>query len=128
MTVRSVIPTLLAGIVACAALVSACEGADCAGVGRAAFEITVLDARSSASLTDSVVVYVFQLPELVRVDSATRQIEPGRYPAAFDHSGRFNVIVERPGYFPWTTENRQVIEKCSVETVFLTARLLPRSS
>jgi len=119
---------VIAVVVAFTSLAAACDGGDCAGVGRPAFEVTVLDARTGAPITDSVVVYVFQLPDLARVDSATRQSAPGRIPAADERSGRFNVVVERPGYFPWTAENRQVIEKCSVETVFLTARLLRRGT
>jgi hypothetical protein len=99
---------------------------DCAGVGRPAFEVTVVDAGTGASLSDSATVYVFQLPELIRVDSATRQMSEGRIWTS-DRKGRFKVVVERPGYYPWTAENREVRGECSTETVFLTARLIPRA-
>ena len=108
-----------------AAVLTACNG-DCAGVGRPAFEVTVLDARTGASVADGATVYLFKLPELIRVDSATLQHAEGRIWTS-DLQGRFNVVVERPGYYPWTTENRQVGGECSTETVFLTARLVPRA-
>ena len=89
------------------AFVASCRG-DCAGVGRPAFEVSVVDARTGASITDSAVVYVFQMPDLQRVDSATMQVGPGRIWATLDESGRFNVVVERPGYYAWSAENRLV--------------------
>jgi hypothetical protein len=100
---------------------------DCAGVGRPAFEVTVVDARTGISVVDSAVVHVFRLPGFVRVDSATREWVPGRIGAAMHQSGRFTVVVERPGYYAWTAENRAVTSNCNyVETVFLTARLVKR--
>lgn len=109
-------------------LLSACHTSeDCAGVGRPAFEVTVLDARTGAPIADGAVIYVFELPSLRRVDSATTQAAQGRIWTE-DRQGRFNVVVERPGYYPWTAEDRRVGGECSTETVFLTARLVPRGS
>ena len=99
---------------------------DCAGIGRPAFEVSVVDARTGASIADSAVVYVFEHPELTRVDSATRQYFPGRI-WTLDRGGTFNVVVERPGYYPWTTQNRKVKSACTTETVFLVARLVRRA-
>jgi len=45
-----------------------------------------------------------------------------------ERTGRFTLIVERSGYFPWTAENRAVTSACSVRTVAPTARLVPRAS
>ena len=116
--------TLLA---ACTAFTAGCEGADCAGVGNPAFSVAVVDARSNAPIADGAVVYVFRLPDLVRVDSVLGRSasEPIR---TSERTGRFNVIVERPGYFPWTAENREVTSVCSVvSTVALSARLVARA-
>jgi hypothetical protein len=117
-----------AGLLAsCGALALGCEGADCAGIGRPAFEVGVVDARSGAPIADSAVVYVFRLPDLVRVDSVLGRSASERIWTS-ERTGRFNVVVERLGYFPWTTENREVTSACSVRTVSLTARLLPRAA
>ena len=105
---------------------AACNDGVCAGVGRPAFEVTVQDARSGASLTDSVRILVHRVPDMGLVDSTAIQIAPGVYWTANDRTGRFTVVVQRPGYLPWTVENQTVTERCSVQTVFLTARLAPR--
>jgi len=116
---------ITAVVLAAAALpLAACHGADCVGVGRPAFEVTVLDARTGASIADSAVVYVYRVPELARVDSSTRQVVPGRIWAATDQSGPLRVVVERPGYLAWTSEDRTVKGGCSVQTIFITARLV----
>lgn len=108
-----------------AASLTACNDGVCAGVGRPAFEVTVQDARTGAPLTDSVRVLVHRLPDLVVIDSAAVQIAPGRYWTE-ERTGRFTVVAQRPGYLPWTIEDQTVTRSCSVETVFLTARLVPR--
>jgi hypothetical protein len=112
-------------LAACGALSAGCQGADCAGVGRPAFEVTVVDARTGTAIADGAVVYVFRLPDLVRVDSVLGRSAAERIWTS-ERTGRFNVVVERLGYFPWTTENREVTSACSVKTVSLTARLVPR--
>lgn len=104
---------------------SGCHG-DCAGVGRPAFGVTVRDARTGAVLTDSVHIYVIRQPELLTVDSTAQQISPGHYWAAEDLTGRFNVVVERAGYYPWTVENQVVSGTCTVQTIELTAELVRR--
>lgn len=108
-------------------LLTSCNDGICAGVGRSAFEVTVVDARTGAALADSAVVYVFRLPELTRVDSAAHR-GPERIWAAMDQSGRFRVVVERPGYLPWSADEQRVTQTCSVNTVFLTARLIRRDT
>ena len=108
-----------------AASLAACNDPVCAGIGRPAFEVTVQDARSGAPLTDSVRILVHRLPEMTVVDSTAIQIVPGLYWTP-ERTGRFTVVVQRPGYLPWTIENQTVTERCSVMTVFLTARLVPR--
>jgi hypothetical protein len=118
---------LRAGAMAAVAGLSACDGGDCAGVGRPAFEVTVLDARSDTPIAAGATVYLFRHPELARVDSVT-----GRYDAeriwTYDATGRFDVLVEKPGYFPWTRENVRVEGECTTETVFLTVRLRRRDA
>ena len=109
-----------------AASLAACNDGVCAGVGRPAFEVTVQDAHTGAPLTDSVRILVHRLPDMAVVDSASRQTAPGRYWAADERTGRFTVVVQRPGYLPWTIENQTVTASCSVLTVFLAARLVPR--
>ena len=107
------------------ALLAACNDGVCAGVGRPAFEVTVADARTGAAIADSAVVHVYRLPGLVRVDSAASR-GPARIAAAIDQTGRFRVVVERPGYLPWSADEQRVTATCSVDTVFLTARLVRR--
>ena len=115
----------LSVLASCMALLTACG--DCAGVGRPAFEINVVDARDGRALTDSLVIYVFQHPELALVDTVSAVSLPGKY-WTLDRTGTFDVIVERPGYFPWSANNQVVKGECSTETRYLTARLIPRSA
>jgi hypothetical protein len=46
--------------------------------------------------------------------------------AGWDDSGIFDVVVEKAGYYPWTSEHVSVEEHCSTETAFLEARLRKR--
>ncbi len=118
-------PRVLAAAIGAASL-AACNDGVCAGVGNPAFEVAVQDARSGAPLTDSVRILVHRLPDMGLVDSVARQIAPGQYSAGGERTGRFTVVVQRPGYLPWTIENQTVTARCSVQTVFLTALLVRR--
>ena len=99
----------------------------CAGVGRPAFEVSVEDAQTQAPIAAGATVYVFRRPELARIDSVTGRADTERIETR-DTKGRFDVVVEKPGYFPWTRENINVGGDCTTETVALTARLRRRDA
>lgn len=126
MTRRTFRAAMIAATGATGALLSACASGDCAGVGRPAFEVTVLDALTDAPIAAGATVYLFRRPELARVDSVTARSDGERI-WTYDATGRFDVLVEKPGYYPWTRENVQVKGECTTETVFLTVRLRRRA-
>jgi len=105
-----------------------CNG-DCAGVGNPAFSITVLDDASGRAAATGATLYVFRRPDLSLVDSVASQ-DTLRILAAWDQEGRFDVLLEKDGYWPWTENNVLVEthESCSTKTVHLMARLRRRST
>jgi hypothetical protein len=109
-------------------LLTACKNEDCLGTGQPAFEVTVVDARTGTPIADSAVVYVFELPGLRLVDSVSAGYVLDTRIVTTDRRGLFTVVVERPGYYPWSAEDRKVGGDCSTETVLLTARLVRRGA
>jgi len=107
---------------------TACEG-DCAGVGRPAFSIDVVDAATGRAAATGATVYVFQRPDLSLV-AAVASEDTVRILAAWDQSGRFDVLLEKAGYWPWTRNNVLVEthSSCTTRTVHLIARLRARST
>ena len=106
----------------------ACNG-DCAGVGSPAFSIDVLDDATGRAAATGSTVYVFRRPDLTLVDSVEAQ-DTLRILAAWDQTGRFDVLLEKAGYWPWTQNNGLVetYSTCTTKTVALTARLRRRST
>jgi len=100
---------------------------DCAGVGRPAFEVTVLENSTGVPAASGATLFVFKRPDYRLVDSAMAQ-DSLRIDAAWDEEGRFDLLLERPDYWPWTVNNVAVTTEsnCSIKTVFLIARLRRR--
>ena len=104
-----------------------CKG-DCAGVGAPAVDVTVVDAETGTSIAAGATLYLFRTGQAVRADSVTGGPRSMTLLAGWDDEGQFDVVVERPGYFPWTANGVRVDGDCTTETAFLTARLRPRPS
>jgi len=106
-------------------LLGACG--DCAGVGAPSFEITVRDSRTGHPLTDSVTIAVLRVSDQVPLRGYPDVVGTGRF--LFEEKrGTFDVIVERPGYYPWVSNARRVKGDCTIETVHITASMIPRST
>jgi hypothetical protein len=73
------------------------------------------------------VVYVFRRRDLARVDSVLGGADDQRI-ETLDAKGRFDVVVEKSGYYPWTRQDLAVGGDCSTNTVALTASLLRRTA
>ena len=113
---------LLVGLIAC--------NSDCAGVGRPAFSIDVLDDVNGLPAARGSTVYVFRRPDMVQVDAVQGSENSQRILAAWDQSGRFDVLLEKAGFWPWT-QNNVLVEThstCTTKTVNLTARLRLRTT
>lgn len=109
-----------------AAWLSGCG--DCAPVGRPAFSITVLDHETGAAAASEATVYVFRRPDFTLVDAALA-LDTLRILAAWGgQEGRFDVLLEKSGYWPWSAQNISVGSdaSCSTVTVNLTARIRRR--
>lgn len=107
---------------------TACGG-DCAGVASPAFSIDVVDAVTGRAAATGATVYVFRRPDLSLVDAVASE-DTLRILAAWDQSGRFDVLLEKAGYWPWT-QNNVLVEthaSCTTRTVHLIARLRVRST
>ena len=117
-----VIVLLLAGPLAC--------NGDCAGVGRPAFSIDVLDDVNGLPAAQGATVYVFRRPDMVLVDVVQGTENSQRIVAAWDQNGRFDVLLEKAGFWPWTQNNVLVetYSTCTTRTVNLTARLRLRTT
>ena len=113
---------LLAGPIAC--------NSDCAGVGNPAFSIDVLDDVNGLPAARGATVYVFRRPSMELVDAVEGGEHSQRIVAAWDESGRFDVLVEKDGFWPWTMNNVLVEthSTCTTKTVNLTARLRLRTT
>ena len=109
-------------------IVTGCEAAgDCAGVGRPSVSVTVLDQTNESRIASGAKLYVFRNASSALVASATGTrddlpIETG------NDTGTFDLVLEKSGFFPWTATGVHVTQKCSINTVSLTARLRPRGS
>jgi hypothetical protein len=106
-----------------AAASTACNG-DCAGVGRPAFSIDVIEDATGRPAAMGATLYVFRRPDYVLVDAVVG-VDPQNIVAAWDQEGRFDVLLEKAGFWPWT-QNNVLVEthsSCTTKTVNLTARL-----
>ena len=106
----------------------ACNG-DCAGVGSPAFSIDVIEDATGLPAAAGATAYVFRRPELTLVDAVESE-DTQRILAAWEQSGRFDVLVEKTGYWPWTQNNVLVetYSTCTTKTVNLIARLRRRDA
>jgi hypothetical protein len=120
---RLVVTVLIAAIGA-----SASSCGDCAGLSQPAVDLTIRDAITGAAIARGSTVYLFKRPLLSPVDSAFGQ-DSLHISAGDGRDGQFEIIVERPGYFPWSNPNVVVGTdgSCSTETVFLEVRMRPRT-
>jgi len=99
---------------------------DCAGVGAPAFRVQVLDAGTGAEIAQGATLYVFRINSSIVLDSISGHSDIDQLLAAWDQTGRFDLIVEKAGYFAWTLSDVEVVGDCTVETVSLIARLRRR--
>jgi hypothetical protein len=116
--------------VALAVAVTACSDttAVCNAIGWDGLDLSVVDARTGASLADAATVTVADVahPEV----RATGSLVEGRSPldVAESRAGTYEVTVVVPGYRTWTQRATVTgsIQTCTGgETVALTARLEP---
>jgi hypothetical protein len=99
---------------------------DCAAVGWPAVSVGVVDYTTGAPAASGAVLYVFRHQQTEVLDSSIGKQDAEKLVAAWEQRGRFDVLVEKAGFFPWTATNVQVTGDCSVETVSLTARIRRR--
>lgn len=101
---------------------TACKG-DCAGVGAPAIRVTVLDFDSHRQIAQGAILSLFFSGASTPIEVVTGQGNADPLTAGIDHTGRFDVLVEKPAYYPWTIVGVEVEGACTVETVSITARL-----
>jgi hypothetical protein len=96
---------------------------DCAGVGAPAVRVTVLDFDTNASIAPGATLSLFPSNASTPIAVVTGQQDAQFLTAGDDLTGRFDVLVEKPGYFPSTISNVEVEGACTTETVALTIHL-----
>ena len=109
-------------------LASGCTAAgDCAGVGRPSVSVTVLNQTNESPTALGAKLYLFRNGSSALLETVTGTRDDLPIEAGQD-AGTFDLVVEKSGFFPWTATGVHVTEKCSINTVPLTARLRPRGS
>jgi hypothetical protein len=106
-----------------AALAGMACGGDCAGVGAPAVRVTVLDLDTNGPIARDATLSLFFSNASTPIEVVTGQADTDLLAVGIDHTGRFDVLVEKPGYYPWTSTDVEVNAACTVETVSLTAYL-----
>ena len=99
-----------------------CQG-DCAGVGAFAVRVTVLDFDTNAQIAAGARLSLFPADASTPIAVVTGQTDTQPLEAGPDVTGLFDVVIEKPGYFPWTAMGVEVKGSCTTETVLLTAHL-----
>jgi hypothetical protein len=95
---------------------------DCAGVGAPSVRVTVLDFDTNASIAPGATLSLFPSNASTPIAVVTGALDAQSLTAG-DSAGRFDVLVEKPGYFPSTISNVEVKGACTTETVELTIHL-----
>ena len=113
----------------CTLCLNACGDKVCAGVGRPAVDVTVLDSLTGARRERDASVLVYALDRGgVRVDSVRGVRDSVPISAAVDEAGLMRVVVQRPGYVTWTRASILVHQQppaCTTITESLLAKLQP---
>jgi hypothetical protein len=114
---------------AAALLLNACGDKVCAGVGRPAIAVIVLDSVSGAYRATDADLLVYALDRGgARIDSVRGGADSTGILGAWDEYGPMRVVVRRAGYVPWTQASVLVRAEggnCTTITEHLIARLQP---
>src|SRR5689334_19673389 len=113
-------PSLTLAILGCATGAISCSDAVCAGVGRPAVAVTVLDSVTGLHAANGATLI---LQCAACFDSAVGATDEQVLAGCVDYAGDYTVIVRKAGYRDWVRAGVHVRSTCSVETENLTARL-----
>src|SRR5262245_16695402 len=111
--ISTLVATMLIGC-----LFAATSCGDCAGVGSPAVDVTIRDAETGVGAASGATLYLFKQPASQPIEIVVGADSLHVF-AGFDESGTFDVVLEKPGYYPWTAEGIRVVEDCGTQTAFL---------